>query len=451
MYALSLPSLPPSPQQFTLFVGIDVGKDAHVAGFVSAALLGHHRRFERCPTLRLENSRSGFQALVLVITAHYGVSLDQVAVLLESTGHYHLNLRDFLLEHEIAVYVSHARHRLGGLEKSDKRDSLSLASTAYNQLGLGSQILDKKQQIRPFSALTPTAAILQCLVRHRYELEHDATRRKNKLVAICDELFPEFTQLYKNPNLQTALAIRECFPTPASIAAASLEELRQARIGTRPGDAALVRLQELARTSIGTRNLARAAGLVNEQALLIRELRMLQGHLDGLDAQIAEVVHASREGQILRSLGIAPASAGVLIAVIGNIQNFQRADQLKSYFGWCPARRQSGITLDHDVLTKGGVRIAKRTMYLVIWSAIRLQPEWKTRYERLVPLKCTYDARRKDYRGKGKVIGRLAGDMTSLIFTLLRRDARLLAALPSGSVPPPPELYNAARRRLSVS
>src|SRR5262249_9819215 len=67
------------------------------------------------------------------------------------------------------------------------------------------------------------------LMRHRYELVNEATQRKNKLIAICDELFPEFTQVFKDPNAPLALDLREQFPTPSAIAAASSVELRMVR------------------------------------------------------------------------------------------------------------------------------------------------------------------------------------------------------------------------------
>ena len=49
------------------------------------------------------------------------------------------------------------------------------------------------------------------------------------LTAICDEVFPELTNVLKDPNGSTALSIRTQFPTPAALAAASplaLQELR---------------------------------------------------------------------------------------------------------------------------------------------------------------------------------------------------------------------------------
>jgi hypothetical protein len=71
----------------TLYVGVDVGKKAHVAGFISSTLLQRHQRFEHCPALAFENSREGFRSLIDRIRMF--VPLPQVQALLEVTGHYH--------------------------------------------------------------------------------------------------------------------------------------------------------------------------------------------------------------------------------------------------------------------------------------------------------------------------------------------------------------------------
>ncbi|WP_236601498.1 hypothetical protein [Ktedonobacter sp. SOSP1-52] len=62
-----------------------------------------------------------------------------------------------------------------------------------------------------------------------FPLIREETQRKNKLTAICDELFPELTQVLKKNNLSTALTIRERFPTPHMLATASFSALQEAR------------------------------------------------------------------------------------------------------------------------------------------------------------------------------------------------------------------------------
>lgn len=106
--------------------------------------------------------------------------------------------------------------------KTDKRDALRLANMLYTQLALGAQVADKMQLVRSAAPPSRAAVQLRGLTRHRYELSQEANQRRNKLTAICDELFPEFTQVFHDPNAASALLYREQFPTPHALATAAL-------------------------------------------------------------------------------------------------------------------------------------------------------------------------------------------------------------------------------------
>jgi transposase len=314
----------------TLYVGIDIGKGTHVAGFISPTLLSRYQRFEACPALSFDNSREGFRALVDRINTY--VPLTQVYAVLEVTGHYHRALLQYLQELVIPVYVLHVQKRQKGLLKSDKRDALGLANHLYNQLEKGIQLGDPLQVVRRLAPPTPAAAQLRSMVQRRQELIATSTQCKNKLTAICDEVFPEFTRVFRDPNGPTALVFRQRFSTPTALATASLSALQEARGKMRQlSDARLLELQRLATTSIGTTDAARLRGLVFEQQQLIEEYHLTGKHLQALEVEIRQVVERSREGHILTSMpGMGPLQAAVLIALIGNIANFDTPAQLKS-------------------------------------------------------------------------------------------------------------------------
>jgi transposase len=427
----------------TLYVGIDIGKTNHVAGFISPTLLARHQRFENCPALSFENSREGFRALVDRIGWY--APLTQIYAVLEVTGHYHRALLQYLQELDIPVYILHIQKRQTGLLKTDKRDALGLANLLYNQLEKGIQVGDPLQAVRRLVPPVEAASQLRGMVQHRYELVHESTQRKNKLTSLLDEVFPEFTHVLHNPNSPTALNMRNCFPTPASIVTASLSALQEAKGKTRVlTDEKLLELQQLAEQSIGTRDIARLRGLVFEQNQLIRELKLIQEHLELLETEMAQILEHSREGQILTSIpGIGTIAAANIIAMIGNIANFDRPSQLKSYFGWAPLLSQSGSTLNRARLSPRGTRLMKHTIYMAVWQAIRSKDcEWSKIYEHLVPIKCSYDERKRVYVGKGRIIGRIAGQMISVIYTLLKKDQETLSNLPPGVKPPEPVLYD---------
>ncbi len=66
MIAKAKPDLKAIPMLLneSMYIGVDIGKFKHVAGFVSTTLLQRHQRFESCPAFTFEQSRAGFQAFL---------------------------------------------------------------------------------------------------------------------------------------------------------------------------------------------------------------------------------------------------------------------------------------------------------------------------------------------------------------------------------------------------
>ena len=89
----------------------------------------------------------------------------------------------------------------------------------------------------------------------------------------------------------------------------------------------------------------------------------------------------------------------------------------------------------------------KHMLYLMATRSITFECEWARIYQRLLPRMGTYDERIKDYRGKKKILGRIAGQMASMIFALLKTDQETLSKVPPDQEPPPPMLYDAQVHR----
>lgn len=372
-------------------------------------------------------------------------------VIVERTGHYGRALEQFLHERGITIYEVHPQEHTSR-NKSDKRDAQMLAALLYNQVERGVLVTDENQIARRLVPPHETVQLLQGLVQHRLELVRESTQRKNKLTAIADELFPELTQVNSDPNSQSALALRKQYPSPQDIEKAALDALCETRLHTRPSRAHLAELQDLARTTIGTKHPSRRTSLLLEQKQLIAELHLLQEHLDVLEEEIETALHESRDGRILLSFPtIGTTQASIILAHMGNVANYPRASKLRGYMGWSPHQRQTGTSTDSMTLTKGGNPLLKQTMFLVSLTAIRTDTQWRTLYHRLVPRICQFDERTGRYKGRMKVIGRIAGPMIGLIYVLLRKDYDLLAALAEGEDPPEPEVYERSKHRVRGS
>ena len=89
----------------------------------------------------------------------------------------------------------------------------------------------------------------------------------------------------------------------------------------------------------------------------------------------------------------------------------------------------------------------KQALYLTAARSVTLECEWARIYQRLLPRMGTYDERTKDYRGKKRIFGRIAGQMASMIYALLKTDQETLSQVPPGASPPPPMLYDPAIHR----
>jgi hypothetical protein len=89
----------------------------------------------------------------------------------------------------------------------------------------------------------------------------------------------------------------------------------------------------------------------------------------------------------------------------------------------------------------------KQMLFLMAARATTLDYEWARIYQRLLPRLATYDERTKSCRGKMRVLGRIAGQMATMIFALLKTDYETLSQVAPGEPPPPPMLYDPAIHR----
>ena len=214
-------------------------------------------------------------------------------------------------------------------------------------------------------------------MQHRYELSQQCTQLRNKLTAICDEIFPELTQIFHKPESRSGSRLSRKVSYPHEVATASLAALREIRHRNFPSEANLLRLQQLARETIGIKNVDRLRGLKVEQELLTKELQLVQEHLELLDAEISDIVKNCREGQILLSMPpIGPVQAATIIATVGTIANFEKASELKCYFGWAPRQDQTGVSFDRTKLAQRGVRPMKHMLYIMALRSITIECEW---------------------------------------------------------------------------
>ncbi len=77
-------------------------------------------------------------------------------------------------------------------------------------------------------------------------------------------------------------------------------------------------------------------------------------------------------------------------------------------------------------------------MFLIVGNLINRDTEWAKLHARLIPRKCIDDEKRQTYRGKTRVIVRIAGQLIEMMYALLKQDAEIVSRNPAGENLPEP-------------
>jgi len=136
----------------------------------------------------------------------------------------------------------------------------------------------------------------------------------------------------------------------------------------------------------------------------------LTGTLTRLDKAI-EAAAANLAGfeEILSIKGIGPRSAAILLAGIGNVNDFESADKLAAYVGIVPRVSQSNETDNRGRITKRGNKLMRTTLVQCTLIAIRYSGYLNAFYRRL-----------KERRGFGKAIIATARKLLTIIYNTLK-------------------------------
>ena len=338
------------------YVGIDVAKFKHTCCIVSANGEVLRESFD------FGNDREGFDLLAKTIAALGG--RDEIAIAMESTGHYHLLLWRFLASKGYAVEIKNpkviarfkAATEISGA-KTDRRDALLIARYAMT-FGSSSTAL-------PSYALSR----MKSLEREKYRLIRDRTSLYNRALAILDLTFPELIgflgersgagrDALSSKTVRWLVSTHPSAESMASMKAATAERLRSMSMGR----FSLVRfhsLKALARSSIGT-------SFPDEEA----ELRQLLAECDSIDARTAAIDAETAPlvdelcPQIASVPGIGKPTAAMICGEVGDFGRFDSPGKLIKYAGLDVNVYQSGTVLKRGKMGKKGPPILRHALFL---------------------------------------------------------------------------------------
>jgi transposase len=345
-----------------LVVGLDVAKHRHVS--VAEA----HGRFSK--PLPVGNDWAGFEALESwARRAAAGARCASLVFALESTGHYHKPLEEWLTRrgHEVRFVSTLATSRAKALlddatTKTDEKDACVIADLARHGKSL------------PIAAQEERYAELRYLGEFRQRLTEEKTQCLNRLHRLLDLCFPELPGLFSELDGRALRALLAKAFIPEEVAALGVEGLaellRKASRGRFKRDRA-EQVLAAAEKSVGCRRGVKALKL---------EMSYQLGRLDELEARLAEVERELEETAApipyYRELAAIPhlgeVTVAVLLGELGDVRKYRHANQLVKKAGLTLTERSSGKHKGKRRISKRGRAQARQMLYL---AAIRMMKQ----------------------------------------------------------------------------
>jgi transposase len=393
-----------------LVIGVDAHKKKHAAAVVTQDFTTHSK-------FKFNNSREGFGMVMerarmeMVRTGSRGVMFA-----IETGGHYWRNLAYFLDERGIPFRFINQftlkRRREGkdlNRRKNDYRDSEVAA-----QLLCTGEFVETRLPQGVYAELRAAYNTYRRLVKER-------TRITNLVKGLLDGLFPEFTQIFKDPCGLTALSVLSTCPVPGIIARMEEEQFlnliklgHQGRLMRRK----LVALHNAAVASIGVE--AGAYSVSTELSFLVEKLLLIRRQIRSLEETLVGLVDETEEGGYLLSIrGLNYVSVAGLLAELGSFRCYRSAKQLIKMAGSNPTESESaGKRGIHTPMSKHGRPVLRYCAWTAVIPMLRFNPDFRAWAKRL------RERPVHEHHLNGKeIVGAALNRLLRLAFTLVKKQA----------------------------
>lgn len=149
-----------------------------------------------------------------------------------------------------------------------------------------------------------------------------------------------------------------------------------------------------------------------ELEIIVEQIRSLNRSIARLEEVIRQAAQKLPGFANLTSIkGVGSLGASVLLAVIGDVKDFQEEGKLASYFGIVPRVQSSNDTEHLGRITKRGSKLGRTTLVQCALVAKRYSPYLERFYERI-----------RARRGTGKAIIALARKFLGIIYQTLKNN-----------------------------
>lgn len=310
-------------------VGIDVAKDKHDCFILSS------EGEVLSDVFTIQNNAEGFSQLLKAIQS-CSTTTDIIKVGLEATGHYSYNILGFLLEKGLTTFV------INPLHTNLYRKSLSLRKTKTDRIDARTiaAMLLSDVDLKSYTDIAYHNEELKSLTRYRFEKVRERAKLKQSVARLVCILFPELEKLVPTLHLNSVYALLQEYPGAKQLATANLTHLKSLLHDNSKGhygrDKA-VQLREAARNSIGASMPAKSLELKHT----IQLIQTLSAEIEEIESEIDKLMEQIHS-PITTIPGIANRMGAMILAEVGDFNNFNSADKILAYAGLSPSTYQSG-------------------------------------------------------------------------------------------------------------
>ena len=305
----------------------------------------------------------------------------QILIGMEATSRYGENLYHALEQRGYVLRLlhpgqTHHFHQQRSLRaKTDRLDAMTIARALLSG------------EARMGYVPSEQVATYRELVRLHTQLADTAAGYQNEIQALIVVLFPEFTQVFADPCLPTALSVLKAFPSAQALVEAGVEALVQV-LRAQPvahfGHPTAKKLVALANQSVSS---GRArAGRSTSLRILCDQLEHTQANLARLESEMEQLLSTDPGVKGLQQVPeFGMKTLAVLRAELGDVQRFARTDEVIAYGGMDIEIKQSGLWKGQAKLSKRGSGLLRRVLYMTALRCIhRPDSPFGVYYRRLV-------------------------------------------------------------------
>ena len=300
------------------------------------------------------------------------LKLDNISVIMESTGIYHRPIERFFLKNDFKVYTINALYskmykRNLRKTKTDKLDCVSLAELFFTT--------DFKQYIKPDDLYLN----MNALSRQYFALDELCSNLKNRyrnLIYLC---FPEYEIIFKSEMIYSniALSFIEKYPHADIISNTRIDALQNffKKNNFRYWKRKAIIIKEYASKSYPSVDMNDAS--VSNLSQLARLINNYQKEIETIKYKLVFLAKKSKYFEPINSIfGIGEFTTSIIIAELGDINRFNNIKELTAYCGLDPSIKQSGRSIDiHGPISKSGNKYLRKILFVSCLNIVRLSPK----------------------------------------------------------------------------